>query len=92
VPFTLIGQTVEVARRGGRLHITHRGGLVAEHDELAGKYQLRVRPEHGPGAIARTARRIPSTLSIGPGRGAPPDVEIRDLAIYEALGTPAVTA
>jgi len=92
VPFTLIGQTVEVARRGGRLHITHRGGLVAEHDELAGKYQLRVRPEHGPGAIARTARRIPSTLSIGHGRVAPPDVEIRDLAIYEALGTPAVTA
>jgi transposase len=92
VPFTLIGQTVEVARRGGRLHITHRGGLVAEHDELAGKYQLRVRPEHGPGAIARTARRIPSTLSIGHGRGAPPDVEIRDLAIYEALGAPAVTA
>jgi transposase len=92
VPFTLIGQTVEVARRGGRLHITHRGGLVAEHDELAGKYQLRVRPEHGPGAIARTARRIPSTLSIGHGRGATPDVEIRDLAIYEALGAPAVTA
>jgi len=92
VPFTLIGQTVEVARRGGRLHITHRGGLVAEHDELAGKYQLRVRPEHGPGAIARTARRIPSTLSIGHGRVAPPDVEIRDLAIYEALGAPAVTA
>ena len=92
VPFTLIGQTVEVARRGGRLHITHRGGLVAEHDELAGKYQLRVRPEHGPGAIARTARRISSTLSIGHGRGAPPDVEIRDLAIYEALGAPAVTA
>jgi len=92
VPFTLIGQTVEVARRGGRLHITHRGGLVAEHDELAGKYQLRVRPEHGPGAIARTARRIPSTLSIGHGRVAPPDVEIRDLAIYEALGASAVTA
>jgi hypothetical protein len=91
VPFTLIGQTVEVARRGGRLHITHRGGLVAEHEELAGKYQLRVRPEHGPGAIARTARRLPSTLAIGPSRVTTPDVEIRDLAIYEALGAPAVT-
>jgi hypothetical protein len=32
VPFTLIGHTVEVTRRGGRLHITHRGQRVAEHE------------------------------------------------------------
>ena len=77
VPFTLIGQTVEVARRAGRLHITHRGGLVAEHDELSGKHQLRVLPEHGPGAIARTARRLASSLAEcarprGPPRGRGP--------------------
>jgi len=86
VPFALIGRTVEVARRAGRLHITHRGGLVAEHDELRGKYQVRVRPEHGPGAIARTARRIASSLPSARGPAALPEVEIRDLAIYEALG------
>ena len=33
VPFTLIGQTVEVTRRGSRLHMAHGGHLVAEHDE-----------------------------------------------------------
>lgn len=88
VPFTLIGQTVEVTRRGGRLHLTHGGHLVAEHDELAGKYQLRILPEHGPGAIARTARRVRSSLSRdGAGRGGLPEVERRDLAIYEALAT-----
>jgi transposase len=92
VPFTLIGQTVEVARRAGQLHITHRGTVVAAHDELRGKYQVRVRPEHGPGAIARTARRRLSALADAGGRAALPEVEIRDLAIYEALGTPAVTA
>ena len=86
VPFTLIGRTVEVARRAGQLHITHRGGLVAEHDELRGKYQVRVRPEHGPGAIARTARRIASSRPSARGPAALPEVEIRDLAIYEALG------
>jgi transposase len=86
VPFTLVGQTVEVTRRAGRLHITHRGGLVAEHEELSGKHQLHVRPEHGPGAIARTARRIASSLARARGRAALPEVEIRDLAIYEALG------
>jgi transposase len=92
VPFPLIGQTVEVTRRGGRLQITHRGHLVAEHEELSGKYQLRIRPEHGPGAIARTARRIASSLPTARGPVALPEVEVRDLAIYEALGAAAVTA
>ena len=85
VPFTLIGQTVDVTRRGGRLQITHRGRLVAEHQELVGKYQLRIRPEHGPGAIARTARRIASSLPSARGPATRPEVEVRDLAIYEAL-------
>ena len=93
VPFTLIGQTVEVTRRGGRLHIAHGGQLVAEHDEVAGKYQVRILPEHGPGASARTARRLRSSpFSDGLGRGSLPEVEIRDLAIYEGLGAAAVSA
>jgi transposase len=47
VPFPLIGQTVEVQRRGGQLRIVHRGALVAEHPELPGRHQLRILPEHG---------------------------------------------
>jgi transposase len=91
VPFTLIGQTVEVLRRGGRLIITHRGQLVAEHDELTGKHQLRVLPEHGPGASARATRHAASgPLSVARDPG--PEVEIRDLAIYDTLGLTAVPA
>ncbi len=86
VPFPLIGHTVEVRRQGARLLITHRGHVVAEHDVLPGKYPLRIQPEHGPGAIARTARRVRSTVGDGPvPRPALPEVEIRDLALYEAL-------
>ena len=49
---------------------------------------MHILPEHGPGAIARTARRVRSSLvSASAGRGALPDVEIRDLAIYERLGS-----
>src|SRR5436309_7163123 len=85
VPFTLIGETVEVTRRGGRLQIVHGGRLVAEHDEVRGKYQVRVRPGHGPGAIAGTARRVRSSLP-GERPGAPvPGVGFADTAIYEAL-------
>ena len=93
VPFTLIGQTVEVTRRSGRLHLTHRGRLVAEHEALPGKYQVHILPEHGPGAIARTARRVHSSpFADRAGRGALPEVEIRDLGIYDTLSPTAVSA
>jgi hypothetical protein len=85
VPFPLIGQTVEVQRRGGQLRIVHRGALVAEHPGLPGRHQLRILPEHGPGAIARTARH---RHSAPPSHGPTPTlsmVEIRDLALYDAL-------
>ena len=91
VPFTLIGQAVDVLRRGGTLQVVHQGQVVATHPELAGKHQLRILPEHGPGAIARLTRQRRSTL-------APPtrdprvlgaEVEVRDLALYEAATTAA---
>jgi len=86
VPFTLIGQSVEVVRRAGQLLIFHGGALVAEHSELPGHHQLRILPEHGPGASARTARRIPSTRPLRPAAPlASLEVEVRDLALYEAV-------
>ncbi len=85
VPFGLIGQTVEIHRAHGHLQIFHQGTLVAEHAELPGKYQLRILPEHGPGAIARTARQRRSLPAAGAPPPAFPEVEVRDLAWYEAL-------
>jgi hypothetical protein len=89
VPFRLIGQTVEVRRQGDVLEIVHRGDLVARHRVLGGQYQLAILPEHGPGVLARTARQRRSTL---PDHRrpllAPPDVDHRDLACYEALCQP----
>jgi transposase len=85
VPFTLMGQPVDVHRRNGMLRILHRGALVAEHPELPGKHQLRIVPEHGPGASARTARQRhsspPATWAAAPRTV----VEVRDLAVYDAL-------
>jgi transposase len=85
VPFTLIGQTVEVQRRAGALRFLHRGGLIAEHPELPGRHQLRILPEHGPGAIARTTRQRRSTGPTPHPRGVEPIIEVRDLALYDAL-------
>lgn len=89
VPFRLIGRTVEVQRREGRVVIRHRGAIVAEHDELAGRHQVRILPAHGPGAIARTTRQPRGACALAHARplGDVP-VEVRDLAVYEALAQP----
>lgn len=83
VPFGLIGQAVEVERRDGEVRVWHQGRLVVSHPELTGRHQLRVLPEHGPGAVARNARLRTSTPSAF--RGLPSDlaVEERDLTLYE---------
>ena len=83
VPFTLIGQPVEVRRRDGFLEMRRRGQVVATHPVLGGRHQFRILPEHGPGAIARNARLRYSTGGRSTG-AVPLDVEIRDLACYEA--------
>ena len=86
VPFSLIGHTVEVERRDGRVRIHHRGKVVAEHVERPGRHELVVLPEHGPGPAVRNARLRRATT---PPPSAVPHaafaVEQRDLATYEAL-------
>jgi hypothetical protein len=84
----LIGATVEVLRVGAHWQIRHRGAVVAEHAVLPGRHELSVKPEHGPGAVARNARtRYADTaklVALEPAAGERFSVvERRDLAIYE---------
>jgi Mu transposase, C-terminal domain len=87
VPWRLIGKTVQVVRAGGVWQIRHRDVLVAEHPVLPARHQLSVRPEHGPGALPRNARKryadIPAPASA-PVR-VNEVVEVRDLAVYEQM-------
>ena len=86
VPFMLIGKTVQVVRQGGSWVIRHRGAVVAEHAVLAGRAQLSVKPEHGPGAAVRNNRRrfsAPRTAAAVVELSR--EVEVRDLAVYEQL-------
>lgn len=90
VPFGLIGKTVQVVREGGCWIVRHRGQVVAEHAVLAGRAQLSVRPEHGPGAASRNARKRYAELPAPSGEVATVvahgrDVEVRDLAVYQQL-------
>lgn len=88
VPWRLIGATVEVFRVGGQWQIRHRGAVVAEHPVLVGRYGLSVKPQHGPGALARNARTRYAEHAARPvtGPGAAErfaTVEQRDLTVYE---------
>ena len=55
------------------------------HPVLAGRHQLAIAPEHGPGAIARNPRRIRAKPAPCVASNPCPDVETRDLAVYDAL-------
>jgi hypothetical protein len=86
VPCRFIGQRVEVQQRGNTVHIFHRDQEIATHAVLPGQHQFRILPEHGPGAIARTTRQRRSTMSgVGSVTRSLPEVEVRDLACYEAV-------
>ena len=86
VPCGLIGKAVELVPAGGALRIEHAGRIVAEHPRLAGKHQTRILPEHGPGPIARTVRQRHQPPAASPPRWfGPPEVEIRDLTVYDEL-------
>ncbi len=85
MPFGLIGKTVELKPCGPQLQIWYRGEAVAEHPLLPGRHQLRWQPEHGPGAIARNARLRYSQGSTGATAISLPEVEVRDLSLYDQL-------
>ncbi|MET0335917.1 MAG: IS21 family transposase [Rhizobacter sp.] len=85
VPFMLIGRDVQVVREGGTWVIRHHGAVVAEHPVLAGRAQLSVKPEHGPGAAARNARQRYSAPRAHASADGSRDVEVRDLEVYERL-------
>ena len=87
VPFGLIGKTVQVCREGGSWVIRYGGRIVAEHAVLAGRAQLSVKPEHGPGAVPRNQRQRYAASGGRPPTPPPADreVQVRDLAVYEQL-------
>ena len=87
VPFHLISKPVTVQTDAGELVIRHRDREVARHPVLAGKHQMRILPEHGPGALARNRRQRltqPEAKLLNRWFG-PPEVEVRDLAAYEQV-------
>jgi len=73
VPYHLIGQAVEVERRGDLVCIYHRGELAAEHGRLTGRYQLSIirnmaqerrHARHGAGSPVSLRRLSRGRISV----------------------------
>jgi transposase len=82
VPWKHVGQTVWVREyETGLLQIEAEGQIVAEHRVLPGRHLVSANPEH--------TRGITPTASVAygkiPGTQIGPEVEQRDLAIYEEI-------
>lgn len=82
VPYALIGRIVEIEPCGDRLKVYYQGNLIAMHTFCPERHKVIILPEHGPGATPRK-----SLKSRKPALELPwhPEVEVRDLSIYEQL-------
>jgi transposase len=89
VPWRLVGERVEVAVAEGRVRIFHQGALVSEHPLCTGRYQVIRDAEHYRGLFRRELRSQPqATLPSMPALlwpAAAPEVQVRELSVYEAL-------
>ncbi|MCE5281044.1 MAG: IS21 family transposase [Deltaproteobacteria bacterium] len=78
VPFRYAGQPVEVQTLCDQIRIYHDDTLIAQHQRLDGSYRNQVNRDHYLGLFKRD--RIP------PWEVSSDEVQIRDLAFYEAVG------
>jgi len=84
VPWTSVGRRVTLVEVGEAVKIFDGTSLLAEHPRRAGRFESAVLPAHYEGLLARrpaggSTGRVTTTGGE--------DVQVRDLAIYEALTT-----
>ena len=83
VPWRYVGHTVLVREfESGRLQIEYGGQVIAEHRVLTGRHQISTNPEHFKGIPAGTSH--PDRGKV-PGLQIEPDVEQRELSVYEQI-------
>lgn len=85
VPWRLVGERVEVAVVQHQVQIRHRGEVVAAHLLCSGRHQVIRQKAHYQG-LFRTERQEPTPASPGLLWSVSlPEVEVRDLKVYDAL-------
>jgi transposase len=86
VPWRLVGESVQVSVVQHQVRIHHRGVLVAEHPLAAGRFQVVRDRQHFVGLFRRDRDIKPQPAVSGVLWDVSlPEVEVRDLAVYEAV-------
>jgi transposase len=81
VPWKYIHQTVDIQDSlDGSLCIYHQGALIAKHPKSARKHQVVMSPEHYRGLLKKPIPKEPLRLV-----SLQPDVQVRNLQVYESL-------
>lgn len=87
VPWGTVGQEVVLRESGERLKFYSNGVEIADHPLLGGRYQTHVVPAHYEGiqSFPRRANPPEGQASVSLWQEQAQEVEVRDLALYEAL-------
>lgn len=81
VPWRYTRQFVDVQELNGFVQIYYRGKLIAEHQKVERKHQMVINPDHYSGLLKQPVPiKTPTVFDH-----ASPDVQVRSLAIYEAI-------
>lgn len=91
VPWTWIGQTVEVLdSKNGWIHIFHGNELIAKHGKVTGRQQTVINKKHFEGLRTTGEHKVPKPMpKLVP--TSVPEVMERDLSVYEELLSEAVS-
>ncbi len=87
VPWIYVGQCLDLRISEGLILISNQGTVVATHSLLQGKHQQSVCRQHYTGLLQNQAKQQLNAPQYDPQWQTEIDVEIRDLAIYEATCT-----
>lgn len=87
VPWGYVGQEVVLRECGERLKFYSNGVEIADHSLLGSRYQTHVVPAHYEGiqSLPRRANPPEGQASVSLWQEQAEEVEVRDLALYEAL-------
>jgi len=84
VPWTMAGCEVWIREVGGRVEIYRGHERIAVHPVCTGRHQVLTQPQHHQGIpFLGALRRSPVKIAI---QESSPQVEVRPLAVYEAVG------
>lgn len=85
VPWIYVGHCVDLRISQNQLLISSKGEIIATHELVQGKHQLSICKQHYEGLLNSSYKKQQKPPQHDPYWQEGPEIEVRDLAIYESL-------